>query len=392
MFTAFVEIVFDNTDGRLPADGAEVTIRRTVGAKKDEFYLDGKHATKQDIVNMLESAGFSRSNPYYIVQQGKINQLTNMSEDERLELLKEVAGTRVYEERRNESQRILDDAAAKKQQVEEMLQTLAARLNELEAERAELLEFQRLDLSRRSLQYAIYEKDRERAQSKLATVDAAREEAAAELEQAEQSNSGTSAEDEQRRAAVKAATARVAAAESARDAAQSERNDLFQAVAELRLEVADCTARLSVDANEQDTRSAQLADCERQLRECETRLAVIETKCAQLRATESSTADALRTQQVSWPFVCVLAETWCAHAVCLFCAGPFGRAHGARGACGAVQEQERARRVAALASQDTGRHAGHAARAVGGRRERRGAVCGRGRCGGAPGERRARAV
>ena len=27
---------------------------------------------KSDVMNLLESAGFSRSNPYYIVKQGKV--------------------------------------------------------------------------------------------------------------------------------------------------------------------------------------------------------------------------------------------------------------------------------------------------------------------------------
>jgi chromosome segregation ATPase len=30
---------------------------------------------KQDIANMLETAGFSKSNPYYIVEQGKVRTL-----------------------------------------------------------------------------------------------------------------------------------------------------------------------------------------------------------------------------------------------------------------------------------------------------------------------------
>ena len=46
-------------------------------------------------MNLLESSGFSRSNPYYIVQQGKIMQLATMKDGERLNLLKEVAGTKV---------------------------------------------------------------------------------------------------------------------------------------------------------------------------------------------------------------------------------------------------------------------------------------------------------
>jgi structural maintenance of chromosome 3 (chondroitin sulfate proteoglycan 6) len=63
----------------------------------------------QDVVSLLEGAGFSRANPYYIVQQGKVNALTLMKDEQRLDLLKEVAGTKVYEQRRTESEKIMLD-------------------------------------------------------------------------------------------------------------------------------------------------------------------------------------------------------------------------------------------------------------------------------------------
>lgn len=50
------------------------------------------------VSSLLESAGFSKANPYYIVQQGKVSTLTLMKDAERLNLLKEVAGTKVCKE------------------------------------------------------------------------------------------------------------------------------------------------------------------------------------------------------------------------------------------------------------------------------------------------------
>jgi len=50
----------------------EVSLRRVIGAKKDQYFLDKKAVTKTDVMNLLESAGFSRSNPYYIVKQGRV--------------------------------------------------------------------------------------------------------------------------------------------------------------------------------------------------------------------------------------------------------------------------------------------------------------------------------
>uniref|UniRef100_A0A1X7TAA8 Structural maintenance of chromosomes protein 3 n=1 Tax=Amphimedon queenslandica TaxID=400682 RepID=A0A1X7TAA8_AMPQE len=69
--TAYVEIIFDNSDHRIQIESEEVTLRRVIGMKKDNYYLDGKHVTKNDVMCLLEGAGFSRSNPYYIVKQGK---------------------------------------------------------------------------------------------------------------------------------------------------------------------------------------------------------------------------------------------------------------------------------------------------------------------------------
>jgi structural maintenance of chromosome 3 (chondroitin sulfate proteoglycan 6) len=67
-----VEIVFDNSDNRFPTGKDEVILRRTIGLKKDEYSLDKKSASKADVMNLLEAAGFSKSNPYYIVPQGRV--------------------------------------------------------------------------------------------------------------------------------------------------------------------------------------------------------------------------------------------------------------------------------------------------------------------------------
>ena len=70
VMSASVEIHFDNSDGRFPTDKDEVILRRTIGLKKDEYFLDRRHLSKAEVMSFLESAGFSRTNPYYIVVQG----------------------------------------------------------------------------------------------------------------------------------------------------------------------------------------------------------------------------------------------------------------------------------------------------------------------------------
>ncbi|KAJ5809622.1 Chromosome segregation protein SudA [Penicillium pulvis] len=166
VMSAYVEIIFDNSDDRFPTGKPELVLRRTIGIKKDEYTLDRKNATKNDVMNLLESAGFSRSNPYYIVPQGRVTALTNMKDSERLVLLKEVAGTQVYEARRAESLKIMHETNSKRAKIDELLDYINERLAELEEEKDELRNYQDKDKERRCLEYTIYSRE----QHEIATV------------------------------------------------------------------------------------------------------------------------------------------------------------------------------------------------------------------------------
>lgn len=121
--------------------------------------MDKKAVTKQDVANLLQAAGFSRSNPYYIVPQGRITALTNAKDSERLQLLKEVAGTRVYEEHRAESMRIMDETNVKRQKIVELLEYIDARLGELATEKDELKDYLDVDRKRRTCEYLLYHRE-----------------------------------------------------------------------------------------------------------------------------------------------------------------------------------------------------------------------------------------
>lgn len=176
--TAFVEIVFDNSDGRFPSStsSSDLVLRRTIGAKRDDYSIDHKSATKTDVANLLEAAGFSRSNPYYIVPQGRITHLTNMKDQDRLNLLKDVAGTKVYESKRAESLRIIEETKEKKEKVRESLKYIQEQLDQLDEERQELREYYEKDKERKSLEYALLHQESQNILSKLDDLDQRRRE------------------------------------------------------------------------------------------------------------------------------------------------------------------------------------------------------------------------
>src|ERR1700712_5196382 len=171
VMSAYVEAIFDNSDERFPTGKPELVLRRTIGVKKDEYSLDRKNATKADVMNLLESAGFSRSNPYYIVPQGRVTTLTNMKDAERLNLLKEVAGTQVYESRRSESLKIVTDTDNKQSKIDDLLTYIKERLGELEEEKEELRAYQEKDRERRCLEYTIYHREQEEITDALEHLD-----------------------------------------------------------------------------------------------------------------------------------------------------------------------------------------------------------------------------
>ncbi|XP_050530372.1 structural maintenance of chromosomes protein 3-like isoform X2 [Daktulosphaira vitifoliae] len=157
--TAYVEIIFDNADNRLPIERDEITLRRVIGAKKDQYFLNKKMVQRLEVTNLLESAGFSHSNPYYIVKQGKVSEMTTVPDSDRLKLLKEVAGTRIYDERKDEAISILRDTQAKLEKIDEFINMIEEKFLTLEEEKEELREYQTWDKKRRALEFYIYDRE-----------------------------------------------------------------------------------------------------------------------------------------------------------------------------------------------------------------------------------------
>jgi len=169
---AFVEVVFDNSDNRFSMEHSdEVVLRRTVGSKKDEFFLQRKRATKQEVQSLLEGAGFSKSNPYFMVQQGKIQSLCLMTDTQRLELLQQVAGTTLYEDKKSESLVKMQENSQSIEKIDSILTDIDERLNELQGEKEELTVYQSLDQDRKALEYTLYDKELRKARLVLDQIE-----------------------------------------------------------------------------------------------------------------------------------------------------------------------------------------------------------------------------
>ncbi|KAJ2951152.1 hypothetical protein O0L34_g5544 [Tuta absoluta] len=253
VISAFVEIIFDNSDNRIPIEKDEIFLRRVIGSKKDQFFLNKKVVPRSEVLNLLESAGLSNSNPYYIVKQGKINQMAVAPDSHRLKLLREVAGTRVYDERREESVTILKETVGKVEKINEFLQTIEERLKTLEEEKEELKEYQRWDRARRVLEFIVHDTEHRENKRKLEELEKLRTNSG--KEQQHYADMVREAQEHVREANRKLKEARkeVGAAREEKDILSTEQQQLLREKTKLELAIKDLTDDVDGDNKSKDS-------------------------------------------------------------------------------------------------------------------------------------------
>jgi len=284
VMTAYVEIHIENSDYRLPVEHDTVILKRSIGLKKDEYFLDRKHVTKTEVINLLESAGFSRSNPYNIVPQGKVMSLTTMKDEQRLELLKEVAGTRTYSERRTESIGIMEETSARRRKVDEMLEVIEKRLKELDAEKAELAEYQTLDKRRKVAEYTYYDKEQRKAREALQRMDSQRVDEVEKRQQhaqVEEEAKGAVAETEKSLAAT---SSEVKLLKGTVKSSSADYKQLLQQVAQLEMAAQQQGTDLEASTAAANEAKKELAQLSKQVKQVEAELAKVQPVVAEKAA------------------------------------------------------------------------------------------------------------
>lgn len=258
VISACVEIVFDNSDNRLPIEKEEVTLRRVIGSKKDQYFLDKKMVTKGDVLNLLESAGFSRSNPYYIVKQGKINQMATAPDSHRLRLLREVAGTRVYDERRSESESLMKESDSRLSEIEKVLTMIEDRLATLKDEKEELAQYQQWDKTRRGLEYTIYNLELNETKSKLDSLSNKRENSSLQTRHLRQQQDSAQARTKDAQKELSRVNTRIDQLTEEKDQSSSDRQELIKKKAQLELSCADLREEMETDRQSLEQAQSEL--------------------------------------------------------------------------------------------------------------------------------------
>ena len=104
---ASVELVFDNTQGRIQgnmADRTEVSVRRLVNRESvNTYFLNGTKCRRRDITDIFLGTGLGPRS-YAIIEQGTISRLIESKPQELRIFIEEAAGISKYKERRKETE------------------------------------------------------------------------------------------------------------------------------------------------------------------------------------------------------------------------------------------------------------------------------------------------
>ena len=139
MGKASVTLLFDNFDKRIPIDFSEVSISRKIFRDgMNEYYINESHVRLRDVVELMARIGLGEQK-HNIISQGEVDRIILASPRERREMLEEALGLRIYQLKKNETERKLDATENNMKQVEGLVREIAPHLKFLrvQAQKAE---------------------------------------------------------------------------------------------------------------------------------------------------------------------------------------------------------------------------------------------------------------
>jgi chromosome segregation protein len=126
---AGVKVVFDNTRRLIDLDFTEVVIERVVYRDgQNEYLLNGSVVRLKDVIRLLAGANIGGSG-YQIISQGEADRILNASPRERREMVEDALGLKLYQHKKLESERKLEEAKQNVDKTKSLRRELAPHIN-----------------------------------------------------------------------------------------------------------------------------------------------------------------------------------------------------------------------------------------------------------------------
>jgi len=131
---ASVELVFENTQGRLQgsmADRSEIAIRRVVTREAiSSYYLNGSKCRRRDITDIFLGTGLGPRS-YAIIEQGTISRLIESKPQELRVFIEEAAGISKYKEKRRDTENRIRHTRENLERLTDVIAELSTQIDKL---------------------------------------------------------------------------------------------------------------------------------------------------------------------------------------------------------------------------------------------------------------------
>jgi chromosome segregation protein len=152
--TASVELVFDNTDGKLAGQFAnfnEVSLKRVVSRDgTSAYFLNGARCRRKDITQLFLGTGLG-SRSYAIIEQGMISRVIEARPEELRGFIEEAAGISKYKERRRETENRISHTKENLERLNDVREEVEKQLRHLQRQAATARRYQTLKQDERKI-------------------------------------------------------------------------------------------------------------------------------------------------------------------------------------------------------------------------------------------------
>src|SRR3984957_16358183 len=152
---ASVELVFDNSDGKIGGEYAaynEVALRRAVSRDgNSDYFINGTKVRRKDITQLFLGTGLG-TRSYAIIEQGMISRIIEARPDDLRAFLEEAAGISRYKERRRETENRIGHTRENLDRLNDLREEVEKQIRHLQRQAATARRYQALKEEERKLQ------------------------------------------------------------------------------------------------------------------------------------------------------------------------------------------------------------------------------------------------
>jgi chromosome segregation protein len=152
--TASVELVFDNSDGKLGGEYAsysEVSLKRVVSRDgQSSYFLNGVRCRRKDITQLFLGTGLG-SRSYAIIEQNMISRVIEAKADDMRAFLEEAAGISRYKEKRKETESRIAGTRENLARLNDLREEVEKQLRHLQRQAATARRYQALKQEERQI-------------------------------------------------------------------------------------------------------------------------------------------------------------------------------------------------------------------------------------------------